>query len=424
MTARPEIRGWCPGALRPMASGDGLVVRIRPPMGRLTPAQALAIADAAQTHGNGVIDLSARANLQLRGVTHATHPALIADLRAYGLIDPDIETETLRNLIVTPFRTNPPTPSLPHGGGREAPRPDALRANDPQSLPSPSSGGVGVEGPPTDIDSLAQTLTAALAKLPLLPGKFGFTLDSGPRPALTKASADIRVERAADGRLILRPDGHGLGRPITNLSADVLELAEWFRAAGGVTDGRGRMAALIARGIVPPGCDTAPAPPLPEPAPGLCPDGGLVALALGQMRADTLVALAALGHEIRPTPWRMLLLVKATALPSLPGLITHPAEPLLRVTACTGAPGCSQALAETRALARALAPHLGQDSMLHVSGCTKGCAHPGPAPLTIVATVKGYDLVLNGTAQDTPHLKGLAPQTLSDHLKALHAPSL
>ena len=31
-----EIKGWCPGALRPMQSGDGLVVRIRPPTGRLT----------------------------------------------------------------------------------------------------------------------------------------------------------------------------------------------------------------------------------------------------------------------------------------------------------------------------------------------------------------------------------------------------
>ena len=76
MTAAPEIKGWCPGALRPMQSGDGLVVRIRPPLGRLTPAQALAIATAAQTHGNGIIDLSARANLQLRGVTDGSHPAL------------------------------------------------------------------------------------------------------------------------------------------------------------------------------------------------------------------------------------------------------------------------------------------------------------------------------------------------------------
>ena len=29
------IKGWCPGALRPMQSGDGLVVRVRPFGGRL-----------------------------------------------------------------------------------------------------------------------------------------------------------------------------------------------------------------------------------------------------------------------------------------------------------------------------------------------------------------------------------------------------
>lgn len=385
MTAAPTIKGWCPGALRPMQSGDGLVVRIRPPMGRLTPAQAVAIAESSTSHGNGILDLSARANLQLRGVTEASHPRLIADLRLHGLIDPDIQTETLRNLIITPFRSSPSTEAS---------------------------------------EGLAATLTAALAKMPRLPGKFGFVLDTGPRPVLTSASADIRVERAADGRLILRPDGHPLGKPVTDLATDVLALAEWFIAAGGVMNGRGRMAALIARGIIPPGCDTAPADPLPQPAPGLHQDGALVALAFGQMRAGTLSALAALGHEIRPTPWRMLLLVGATGLPATPGLITNPADPILRVTACTGAPGCPQALAETRLLARSLASHLPKGQNLHVSGCTKGCAHPGPSDLTLVATPDGFDLVRGGTAQDTPLHRGLTPAAIPDHLKAPHAPPL
>ena len=30
-----QVQGWCPGALRPMMSGDGLVVRVRPQAGRL-----------------------------------------------------------------------------------------------------------------------------------------------------------------------------------------------------------------------------------------------------------------------------------------------------------------------------------------------------------------------------------------------------
>ena len=390
----PEIKGWCPGALRPMQSGDGLVVRIRPPMGRLTPAQAQAIADAATTHGNGIIDLSARANLQLRGVTEASHPKLIGDLRAHGLIDPDIETETLRNLIVTPFRPMAP----PHEG--EGGRPHEI------------------------IETLAAALTSTLALLPRLPGKFGFALDTGPCPVLTKASADIRIERAKDGSLILRPDGHPLGQPVTDLARNAIAMANWFVTSGGITNGRGRMAALIAKGIAPEGCTTAPAPPLPLPQPGLHPEGALVALAFGQMRAGTLLALAALGHEIRPTPWRMLFLVGATSLPEIPGLITDPTDPVLRVTACTGAPDCPQALGETRALARRLAPLLPGDLTLHLSGCAKGCAHPGACDLTLTATGSGYDLIRNGTASDIPSLTGLAPEAIQDLLKAPNAPQL
>ena len=420
-----QIKGWCPGALRPMQSGDGLVVRIRPPLGRLTPAQAAAIAQAAETHGNGTLDLSARANLQLRGVTEASHGPLIEDLRAEGLIDKDIETESLRNLIITPFRSSPPSPSLPHKGGREAPTPGRMRNGDSPLLSSPAWGGDGGGGRPAETtDTLAAILTAALARMPRLPGKFGFAIDTGPRPVLTKASADIRLERSPDGRLILRPNGHALGQPVTDLAADTIAMADWFVASGGIADGRGRMAALIARGILPPGCTIAPARPLPTPGPGLHPEGALVALAFGQMRAETLHALTALGHEIRPTPWRMLFLVGATSLPAIPGLITDPAEPILRVTACTGAPGCPQALGATRTLARLLAPQLGATQSLHVSGCAKGCAHPAPADLTLVAGQGGYDLIRNGTASDTPCLPGLTPQAIQDHLKAPNAPQL
>lgn len=390
-----EIKGWCPGALRPMQSGDGLVVRIRPPMGRLTPAQAQAIAEAATTHGNGILDLSARANLQLRGVTESSHGPLIDDLRAQGLIDPDIETESLRNLIVTPFRE---------------PRPGSSPGRDFFDLAT--------------TETLATTLTAALAHMPRLPSKFGFALDTGPRPVLTQASADVRVERAADGTLILRPEGHPLGQPVTDLAHDVLAMANWFVASGGISNGRGRMAALIARGILPPGCTTAPAEPLSPPAPGLHADGILVALAFGQMRAETLHHLAALGHDLRLTPWRMLLIVGAVEVPEIPGLITDPADPILRITTCTGAPGCPQALGDTRQLARQLAPHLAATQSLHLSGCAKGCAHPAPADLTLTATGQGYDLIRHGSAHDTPSLTGLTPQAIQDLLKDPNAPSL
>ncbi|MBD3788079.1 MAG: precorrin-3B synthase, partial [Sphingomonadales bacterium] len=345
----PIIQGWCPGALRPMASGDGLVVRVRPHAGRLTPAQAAGIAAAAGAYGNGLIDLSARGNVQLRGVTPASHPGLIADLAALGLIDADLAAETRRNITVSPF---------------------------------------------AQTDDLAARLEAALAEAPALPGKFGFALDPGPMRWLTDVPGDIRIERGAGGGLILRAEGLATGLAVSAAEAPAraLALARWFVAAGGVQGGRGRMAALIARGTRPPEDltgDAAPAEAAPAPGPGLRPEGALVALAFGQMRAEILADLARLGHDLRLTPWRMLLLEGARALPELPGLITDPADPLLRVVACTGAPGCPQALAATRQLARALAPLVPRGSLLHVSGCAKGCAHPGPAPLTLCATPAG-----------------------------------
>jgi precorrin-3B synthase len=361
VTAAPLIQGWCPGALRPMASGDGLVVRVRPHAGRLSPAQAAGIAAAARSHGNGLIDLSARGNVQLRGVRPETHAPLIADLSVLGLIDRDQAGETRRNITVSPF---------------------------------------------AKADALALALEEALTAAPDgLPGKFGFALDVAALRWLDAVPGDIRIERGGTGGLILRADGLPTGRPVTPADAPALavDLARWFVAAGGVTEGRGRMAALVARGARPPGSLTGterPAPPTPRPAPGLHAAGALVALAFGQMQAATLEALATAGHDLRLTPWRMVLLEGAVTLPAIAGLITDPQDPLLRVIACTGAPACPQALAPTRPLALQLAPLVPQDGILHVSGCAKGCAHPARAPLTLTATSAGFAVIRNGRASD------------------------
>ena len=42
-----SVKGWCPGALRPMLSGDGLVVRVRPFGGRIDTAQIAGLAQLA-----------------------------------------------------------------------------------------------------------------------------------------------------------------------------------------------------------------------------------------------------------------------------------------------------------------------------------------------------------------------------------------
>ncbi len=175
------------------------------------------------------------------------------------------------------------------------------------------------------------------------------------------------------------------------------------------------MSALIARGVTPGGRLAGSLPPAPDtapPGPGLVPQGALVAFEFGQMQAETLVAVAALG-PLRITPWRMVLVEGLTTMPDVPGVITDPGDPVLRVFACTGAPGCLQANGATRPLARALGPRLTGGQVLHVSGCAKGCAWPARAPLTIVATPAGYDLIRDGHAMDPPDRTALSPHDLT-----------
>jgi sulfite reductase beta subunit-like hemoprotein len=65
-----------------MATGDGLIVRLHPPGGMLNAAQVDAIAMGAARHGNGLVDVTARGNLQIRGVSERSHPPLAAMLAA------------------------------------------------------------------------------------------------------------------------------------------------------------------------------------------------------------------------------------------------------------------------------------------------------------------------------------------------------
>lgn len=364
-----KVQGWCPGAHRPMLSGDGLVVRVRPRLARLTPSQAQGLAQAALTHGNGLIEVTARANLQLRGVSAAAHAPLLDDLAALGLLDASEAEERHRNVVLTPFW-------------------DAEAAG------------------------LATQLYLALKSGPDLPGKFGFAIDTGASRVLADTSADIRIERGAQG-LILRADGAAGGQGVTVDTAVPLamQMAEWFAASGGITAGRGRMAAHLARAALPFDTWAKPAQEAPAAAPGPTALGTLVGVEFGILRAETFAALAA--SAIRITPWRML--VVEGPVRDAPGLITDPADPRLRVLACTGAPGCPQALQPTRDLARALAPAVPPGKRLHVSGCAKGCAHPGRADLVLVGAETGFGLSQAARASDAPE-SYLAPADLTPDL--------
>jgi precorrin-3B synthase len=105
--------------------------------------------------------------------------------------------------------------------------------------------------------------------------------------------------------------------------------------------------------------------------------------------------------------------VLATAADGL-GFVVDARDPRRRIVACPGAPSCASGLIAARALAAELAENLpvsGDGIAIHVSGCAKGCAHSGVAPLTIVGTERGCGIVRNGTARAAPQ-RHVAPNDL------------
>lgn len=376
-------RGWCPGALKPMETGDGWLVRIHPPFGALTPDLLRSIAALAAQHGNGLADITARGNLQLRGIRPESHGPLVEALLDAGLVDSDEDDGPHRLVLTSPLAGRDP-----------AERADAL--------------------------ALAAAVAEACRGQPL-PAKTCIAVDGGGLP-LTVGGMDLVVQAvAANAWLIGLPDGRWVG-PVREPAAMASRLLGLLSTNGERPARAG--AALVAQALAT--LDLRPhAVPPPRPAPprtGLIAEkGGTVAACavapFGRIDAVTMDALALLAarqgaHDIRLTPFRGVALTgladgaaMLAALGTL-GLIVDPADPRLSVAACPGAPACARGEAPAQAdagrFARLGAARLAAGLTLHVSGCAKGCAHPRAAGLTLVGRAGGYDIVRNGTAGAPP----------------------
>lgn len=389
----------CPGLLRIVPARDGGLCRVKLPGGRLTAGQARAIAAASERWANGVLELTNRANLQLRGVRPDGADALVAELQAAGLGPADPAADDVRNLLLSP------------AAGR-----------DPQQL--------------QDVRPLAAELLALLEgdrRLHGLSAKFALQLDGG--------EALARLDHPHDVWLSARPEGYLLGlagipldAPVGLIApgqevATVARLLHRFLDLAGPEQGRLRqllaqrpVAELLA------GLDLLPVPRSPRAAaatalrlgshpqlqPGRCWVGAQPAL--GRLPATSLAAIADLAEHLGEgalhlTPWQGLLLpdVPVDRAPELLGalatleLTTDPAAPLARLIACTGSQGCAKGQADTKGDALRLAERLPADVEVHLSGCPRSCALAGQAPHTLLAVAPGrYDLFVRDATQPGP----------------------
>ena len=389
------IKGWCPSAYRPMMSGDGLVVRVKPRYSSVTPEQLRMLADLSEEFGSGLTEVTSRANLQIRGVQQDSFQLLLDRLKIEGLVDQNPDIEARRSFILSPFRNEA---AFNH-------------------------------------EAIADALTADLVvpEMPELPSKFGFVIDVNPEERhLCAAIGDVRIETSAYGKLIVRADGSRTGKPVSNEKEAVelaIKMVRWFADSGGIgTDGRGRMRRHIEKGAKLPvnlRGNADPARPTRPLHPGTTGSGYCVGSPFGLFSGGQLRLVA--DHSasvIRVTPDRLLVLDNPDAVEALAGkmgLITNKNDPVFRVFGCTGKPGCSQATVETRSLAKELSSRIRENAVLHVSGCSKGCARSGSADICVVGNNGRYDLVENGCASDVPRLAGLSREDIQMKLGDVHA---
>lgn len=415
----------CPGVLATHQAADGAVARVRVPGGQLTAAAFQAIATGAAEFGDGTIELTSRANLQVRGL--ADGAALSTRLGSVGLL-PSATHERVRNILASPL------------AGRD---------------------GVGF----ADVRPLVGSLDRGLCARPglaELPGRFLFALDDG-RGDVGWLGADVAAVLTSENTAAILLGGEDSGLRSTVDGAVDLMLAcgeafltvrsdEWRLAE--VPNGVQRVAALVTGT---PSCqedsrdvaehhedhlhdtdhhtrhlrdiehhvghlrdvaehrekhsrdterheghlrDIERRERLQGIRPGRVDQrGGLVALVvgapLGWLDQRQAAALVDTGAPLVVTPWRSIVVADlpageaGTVAERLreTGLLLDPDDPLARVTACTGRPGCAKALADVRAEA---APVPGTSLPVHWSGCGRRCGRPRGTVVDVVATGNGY----------------------------------
>jgi precorrin-3B synthase len=378
----PRRRGACPALSAPMVTGDGLLVRLSPRDRALTAAQLAGVAEAAERFGNDLLEVTARGKLQVRGLTAESALRFAEAVAALGIAADEglaVETGALAGL-------------------------DAAEMADPRPI--------------------AEAIRREAAGLRLAP-KVAVVVDGGGRLGMGDVPADVRLVAVEDGWAVTLDSGDAAVFAAGEAVAEALRHLEAIAALGDTARGQDALPSPLVGEGAPKGrmrggangWQRDPSSGLRPPSPtrgegsvGLHPlrDGRFavgVGLAFGQVAGAALVALATrTGAEFRLSPGRAILAInlvsdeaeQAAAIAADLGFVTRPDDPRLSIAACAGARACASGGYATRAMAAELiegaAALLDGSVVLHLSGCAKGCAHPGAAALTLVG--EGEDCVL------------------------------
>jgi precorrin-3B synthase len=367
----------CPGILDLHEARDGHVARIRLPGGYASARRLAALAALAARFGDGCVDLTARGNVQLRGIRPGAARELAQRAALAGLL-PSPAHDRARNITASPLS--------------------------------------GLAGHP-DLRHLVLSLDRAIRAHPALaalPGRFLFCLDDGTgRAGLGTCDVGLRWH-SGEADLVVAGRHTGLRGPAAQGIRRAIAAARAFldqrAAAGGqrpgvpdqagqraavpgsarvtgLPDGGAAVAAAVGGALGDRVTDTVgrlPLGPVPDTSPL-----AVVAAPLARLTAPQLRLIARMvrsGEAARLTAAGRVVLPLAgpvdAALARLAGagLLVCDDHVLSAVTACSGM-ACASSLADVRSLATRV-PGL---AAVHWAGCGRRCGLPADAT-AVVAT--------------------------------------
>ncbi|WP_376704024.1 precorrin-3B synthase [Mesorhizobium sp. ISC25] len=433
-------RGACPALSAPMQTGDGLLVRLNPVAGGLLPKSLIGLCESALRHGNGIMEVTARGSLQIRGLTPESARLLAMEVDALGIAvrtgvpvetgplagldpeeiaDPRPMAERIRAAIEEaglPPRLGPKVSVIIDGGGRlpmDAVTADVRLAAMRTGARTQWQVAVAGDGQTAMLlamaeEDAARDIAVAILRMIAEKGRDAHARDLTERQLRSLASWRVLPPSVLPD---ISPSRGEIGGFVVGSSSAASEIAE-NRDQSAISPLEGEMSGRTEGRAT----DRQPIGVFNLATTGTAlgiglPFGSTPAQKLIDLTQEALTLGAA---EIRLAPGRALLFLGLSQAACLSfqktaatvGFVTDAADPRTRIAACPGAPACASGWIATRDIAEIIATEnrdiLDSSLTLHISGCAKGCARPGPAALTLVGGENGAGLVVDGTAKALP----------------------
>lgn len=441
----------CPGLFSGSRARDGILSRMRIPGGILNVQQCRAIANLVDRYSTGCLQVTNRANLQIRDLNSTISSEVWRDLQELGLASHCVEIDPIRNIMASPtagidraqlldtrplvqawdnyLQTHPelsqlsPKFSVGFDGGESVSigtfRNDILLTAERLSADSEIFFRLHLNGDTGIIIKQSQCISvlAALANVYLEYTQNQPRIE-GKKPRLRHLLADWGVENYLKMVEINLPFSLQLTSCTFLLNRlHACSTNSEFDCGVGMESAHSISEKSIANyqhlGIH------------PQQQSGFSYIG--IALPLGRLKSQQLRDLANLaqnfgGGTLRLTPWQNLLisdipnhriceLEKSIARLELHSSATNLDSCLV---ACAGSSGCASAMTDTQTHALAMVKDLAQKLQIdrpiniHFSGCQKSCAQHSPIDITLVGIkikqgneiIPGYDIYAGTT--DSP----------------------